>query len=445
VTNQSTSNLVIAGVNIAAGATAVLNFAQSNWPSWGYDGITGRNETMTDEHGIIGGYNPCNHVKEVFDYPVQNGASMTLNLVKSGQKYSVTYLPGGESCSAAIRDVPNFSTSYPAIASVDALKAQAIGSMRPGEPPTGVDLLQFLGELTDFSDLLESTARKISHAGVEIEKFLLTKPGSKLMFGGELFHAILDDGRAMKERVKYAFSLSLADWALLGANWHLAMKLLWDPLIQDLKKIKRAVYNLDRAYMRIKNPKPQVVKGRASSKANAPNVTGGRTAAGHYVISQRQRTREVVVWAQVLCEPVGVIPFTFLWHYLGLYPRTSVAWELTPLSFVVDMVIDIGSYLRQFELAPIQLQFKTIKSGCSVKNTDTHTDQLYWSFNNNTDLTGPAHVRGSTGTYTSSQYIRTPGPIAWDAGSATPVQIGVPSFGQWGTILELIFSMWGRS
>jgi hypothetical protein len=148
-------------------------------------------------------------------------------------------------------------------------------------------------------------------------------------------------------------------------------------------------------------------------------------------------------------DPIGMMPWTFLYHYLGLYPRISVAWELIPLSFVVDMVIDIGSFIRQFEGAPITVAFKTISSGYSVKDTDSHTDQQLWTFPNlsvadRASITGGAQVPGATGSYRRTQYLRIPSNINWDASALTPVQIGVPSFGQLGTILELLLSAFGE-
>jgi hypothetical protein len=150
-----------------------------------------------------------------------------------------------------------------------------------------------------------------------------------------------------------------------------------------------------------------------------------------------------------VCEPywtdVGLpSAIQFLWHYYGLYPRLSVVWETIPLSFIVDMVIDIGTYLRQFESAPIQMRFKTISSGYSVKNTDTHEDQVWWRFNGLTDITGPAHLPGSTGRYSTVKYQRIPGPLDWDSSEIEPLQYGLPSLGQLGTIGALLISAFGR-
>ena len=202
--------------------------------------------------------------------------------------------------------------------------------------------------------------------------------------------------------------------------------------------------NFDRSYARLSNPKLMRVRGRAESTVYAVPTAQGLTISGQYVITSRRRTKEVVAWALVKPKRINLPKLNFLYHYFGLYPRVSVAWEFIPLSFLIDMVIDVGSYLRQFELGPIQVEFETVSSGYSVKSTDTHNDQQFWSFNNTSDLTGPAHVPGATGTYRKSQYIRVPGPIAWGAENIAPIQVGLPSLGQLGTIGEMVYLAFGR-
>lgn len=440
VNNLSTSAITVHGVNIPAGGETIITLPHQIVIFGGvvecYT-IDGRKETITDVSGNVRNYNPVVHTKELFSYPKDGGASQVLELAKGSQRYRVTFLPGGDCASLANLNAIN-AGSYPAFASQSELLAQAIGKMKPGVPPVEADILQFIGELTDFRGLLVGLARRALKAQEEIVKFLR---GSYQHLKWQ--DAVTGDVDALIGLVRKYSSRSLKDWAVAGAEVHLAMKLVYEPLMRDVKKIYRAIHRLNRSYIALSNPKPFRVRASASAGANALfPVVQTASGLGVRVESMRRRTLEVRTWAMVVNNKVDLPKANFIYHYLGLNPRISVAWELIPLSFVVDMFIDFGRYLRQFESAPIQLGFTTIASGYSVKSTTMHHDQLYWDLG--PDLCGSARVPGNTGSYSSTDYRRLGGGISFDAGTIEPIQIKLPSFGQLWTIAELILVAFGR-
>jgi hypothetical protein len=93
--------------------------------------------------------------------------------------------------------------------------------------------------------------------------------------------------------------------------------------------------------------------------------------------------------------------------------------------------------LRQFEESPVQLPFVVIQSGYSVKTTVTHADILVWDLH--PDLTGGATYPGSTGVYQKVDYQRFTDSLIFNSSAIEPLQFGLPSLGQLGTLGELLF------
>ena len=421
VTNMSaTTGVTIAGAFYSPGQTRDIVFPQDTGVVNNRE-ITGSKDNITDEPHGVGAYNEVNHTKEEWNYQLQAGFATTLMLTKSGVPYRVQYLAGVEGASVCHQNNGVDAGSYPPLSSTATLKALAANSMRPGEPPVGADLLQFIGELTDFRGLLENIGKRLLKLPSAIANLLLNVSPRK---------------RARRYEQAWK-SLTLASIISTGVSADLAWKLVWGPLIKDLKKIRRAVYDLDRAYRRVLAAKPFVVRGYAQASSSATPMDYGSSTMGGFVRSFRTKQLEVRTWAMVQHTSPDLKRRDFMYHYLGLYPRVSVAWELMPLSFVVDWFVDIGRWLRQFEQSPVQLPFKVIQSGYSVKSTVTHAD--IWIWNLHSDLTGGATIPGVTGGYQKVQYQRLRDSLIFNSSAIEPLQFGLPSLGQLGTLGELVF------
>jgi hypothetical protein len=295
--------------------------------------------------------------------------------------------------------------------------------MQPGVPPVGANIAQFLGELTDFRGFLEGLYGRLTQLPSKIANMLLTvKPSRRRAYNGNPWKGITG-----------------ADLISSGVQADIVLKLVVEPLVKDLKQIKRAWLDLERAYRRANSSKPYVVRGSARSESYATPTDYGSSSMGSFVRSQRLRQIEVHTWALVgHTLPFDLSKAAFMRHYFGLLDHwTSTAWELIPLSFIVDWFADIGRFLRQFERSSTVMPFTIIQSGWSVKTTIVHADDLIWNLH--TDLTGGATHPGVTGAYQKVTYSRTPGSLDFDNSDIEPLQIGLPNLGQIGTLGELLF------
>lgn len=136
-------------------------------------------------------------------------------------------------------------------------------------------------------------------------------------------------------------ALSSRDLASRWLEWQLA----WRPLFGD-------VYNTFDALMHRRLYAFHRVTGKARDKER--NFFS-RTV-GPYALSVTDVERNMK--ARLMIEALFQIPNTTrerLSGYTSLNPA-SIIWELTPYSFVVDWIIDIGGYLRALESAAMYSQ-----------------------------------------------------------------------------------------
>jgi hypothetical protein len=417
VNNASGNTISVGGRSIPPYAFEYFTWDQNHVGVDGRD-YGGKLETITDNPSGVGVYNEVDQVKEEADYPLQV-VEFTRDLkTPDGDDYNVTFW-GNVASSYCQKAVPT-GGPYPPQDGATVLKARATNTMKPSEPPMGADIANFIGELTDFDQLLKNLGRN-----------LLATPGRVLA----LLAARKNPKRWKFKLNKTILDLTVADLVKLGVSADLARKLVWEPLIKDIQKIKRAIYDYDRAYARCLSMDPFRVRGRASSESNC-QVVYGSSSAGNIIYSDRQRRIEVVTWAQCAYEFPAMPDTSFFTHYYGLWARPSLLWEWTSLSFIFDWFVDVGRWLRQFERSPYQLPFRVVQSGYSVKETVTHTDELRWNLHSS--LTGGATLPPVQGKYSTVSYKRFRAPLEFNNADIEPLQIRLPSLGQIGTLAELI-------
>lgn len=125
-----------------------------------------------------------------------------------------------------------------------------------------------------------------------------------------------------------------------AANWYLAYKYGWSPLMNDLY----TGYNLLREGLE----SAQLVMGSAAIPDNA-TVEGGHNSAW-FTTGSAQRVHRCRLWAQVDVAELRQA------NQLGLVNPMAITWELLPLSFVLDWALPIGNVLEA-ATAPMGLSF----------------------------------------------------------------------------------------
>lgn len=143
--------------------------------------------------------------------------------------------------------------------------------------------------------------------------------------------------------VKYVRSFHPKEW---GNKW-LEYQYGWKPLVSDIYSFAEASQKQLPQHFR--------VKARASEQETARQVATWRTYGTEIRTGSISRRCEIVCNFQIspsILQSLG--------NFSSLNPA-SIAWELTPYSFVIDWMVDIGGYLRNLETACLYSQ--AFKSG----------------------------------------------------------------------------------
>jgi hypothetical protein len=313
------------------------------------------------------------------------------------------------------------------------LKAQAEGQMAPGAPPQGADVALYLAELTDFT----SVFRKAAELMMKAREGILTRTAQHL--SKKFARAIRDKPTIQLAAIVHSHLVNV------GINAHLAWKLVYEPLIRDSKVLADAIRRYDDTLRKLQLPKAFRVYGRAESSSSSSGSTG---AVGHSAGWKGTQSKTAVTWALVRQAPLfNVLPSRFFREYYGLTARVSTVWETIPLTFIADMFVDIGQWLRQFDGSVYQIPFELLASGHSQKTEWTTTVTGGVSQQWQALFTG-VRLQDllSSGDYSRTAYTRVVGGVSFSPSAVLqPLQIKLPNLGQLGTIAELVYlSLRGR-
>lgn len=203
-------------------------------------------------------------------------------------------------------------TSNDDIVLVNKLRAKMLGS--------DFHLGVFLGELGRSADLIHDSVRRIAHA------YRATRRGSPL----EAWHALTQGigHRGPSGRKPPTFSNDVS------SNW---LKLYYGvkPLLSDVQDAAQMLGWQTSAPMLQRFVVDRYVRG---SRIDFHRELVSLGSAGPWTFDGYLETRESKRLI-ALVERVPVVPL------VGLTDVASIAWELTPYSFVADWFIPIGSYL----------------------------------------------------------------------------------------------------
>jgi len=151
------------------------------------------------------------------------------------------------------------------------------------------------------------------------------------------------------------------------ANKYLEYVYGWKPLVQDVYALYKLMLDQSKSAL--------LLNGRGASTQQA---TGGTTTFNDASFNSttilgpcnERATVRASLWAQINPEWVGLRTL----NQLGLLNPASLAWELTPWSFVVDWILPIGSVLNAFTV-PAGLTFV---DGSIAVRVSTTTPYEHW-------------------------------------------------------------------
>jgi hypothetical protein len=294
--------------------------------------------------------------------------------------------------------------------------------MQFGVQDVGTDLPTFLGELRDFAHIFEAVKEGI---------FRLRVKGASADHFRKLIRRQARKGVTLSDLFK-----TLASADLL---FQFAIK----PLVADIKNMMKAGQHLASQLERLNNQKPQFVRGSVVDEGSSAFFS---SSSYHPYYRNTECRRLITAWAKVLYSIPAMPSTPLVWADMyGFDNLHRAAWELTRWSFLVDYIVQVGDFLKQFEGNFVEMPYTILQQGYSekfesVQEVSTHYDggapysTEYWNVESTRRIV--------KGTVKYSSYRRTPGPLPFGA-IAYPV-VKLPNLRQVINFTELMYLLGGR-
>jgi len=321
-------------------------------PGKAYTAYSGTQASISTDNGTGGDFRPCEHYKKYVRYP-----GLNLNLVNTDAVSFPKTRKGEDSyCFATFANTfHNALAGSGDLSSINldwsALGAQAVAAMLPSLS-NGVNLMTFLIELRDFKKLGQALYEKA--IGL---KLLEATIGLKLTKSGKSANGIVKD--ASSSYLSYMFA--------------------WKPLINDLVSISNnlTAFNkrLDEYVRRAGTPQQRYwgvnVSGAISSNrliqggTNSSGIRSGWTPGVNYRIeeydAQPARYSATMRYRYTMSKDLiekarGLGGFLDM---LGVNANPQTIWNAIPFSFLVDWVVNIGSYLSRLRVDNVDMRSTT--------------------------------------------------------------------------------------
>lgn len=392
-------------------------------------GTTGAKGTISDSYTTPGSFNTVVH--ETWKY------SCPLVLVKYEGQCTVGG-PGNWTADATVKS--EFSTAcprwvvewgvaeWPFMATNEQLLQEAISSVDPGVVRPRFDISQQVGEMIEGVKQLQDINLDIKRIADDITRLnRWNSPAVRRALGQKTFG-----------------QLSIVDWAGLAVHADLGYNLAIKPTVNAVKQFIAATRSA-RDSLEALVADEVTLHGVSKREATVNKVWG--TPQELYTCGQSRvytKTVHATIQVKFLNDLSDELVKKFDEAYFGLIPHIGTAWELTPLSFVIDMFVDLGRVAAQWGTSPIEdIRYKVLQTGWSVKDQCTvngWTNVCDGTYTNDyRRVHGAPAVKGEL-VYT--HYVREP--KQFDVpGEFTPKPppVHLPNLGQAKTIAELIYSM----
>jgi len=310
--------------------------------------------SMTDTIGNKLGYNPCRQSKIVVDgqYPVDELMYGDVAINQYQYRCQSSMLPSGV-----------FLNSYSghlsgAIGMITLAKARI--------PATCREDLQGLINFAEMGSTINSGASKlVSGLGRLAYAAWRKQPTNRLK-------------RDFKKSLTEAKTLSGFMQRLVGAE--LEWKFGWKPLIKDLSAASNAFQRAAkiRAKLQVGYRVYGSVREELTSNKYVANYGSTYNLTKVEGVSFKKTTRRVTasIMRRIKAEHTGPdwqLMLPIYTELMGLKPSLSKAWDLVPLSFVVDWVLPVGNMIESWEgMASPQSNWIESYGGLETTHTITH-------------------------------------------------------------------------
>lgn len=416
--------------------TGVGSYQLNPFPDAGalFPSKIGVEESISDENTSPGSDHSCYHTKLVWNCPLKT-VEVKGRLFKAPSSYPeglvTTRVTLGASLAVATGLVQD-PTALTVLRSVDFLTRDARWSAHPKRMGGEVNLLQEVGEMIEFGKSLKGLRNRLDQ--IKASKQRHHGSSVKRLFD-DVYDAVFGRNR----------DPSLGDAVRLASQLRLTKQLGIDPFLSTAQRFAKALESMKRKCARLAGAEMHRLHGVArdrvtwtrvgrdgyhGSESESSLVRGVHTTLNVSYTSGRTRALE---------EKIGD----------AVYGRTRRhilvgAWELVPWSFVLDMFVDVGSYLADWANTPIEGIEVTIHSATeSLKETLT-VEGRHLVFKAGTELddysaSGPDQF--ATGSAQQVVYNRYLVPVNnIDLADVPParIKLRLPNPGQFLTLLDLV-------
>lgn len=182
----------------------------------------------------------------------------------------------------------------------------------------------FAGELGEATDMLAGRLRQLARVGAAVKRGNLKK-------AAKLLGVSPPRGRPKDApKIKDKNNAYLQRDQTITSAW-LELSYGWKPLLGDVSNLAEAIAKRDQPRQR-RIYADHTIDRKVTASPSCAKATG----SGKY-------SKSIVAYIEEVLPTLG--------DRMGLHDPASIAWELTPFSFVADWVIPIGDYLKARSIA----------------------------------------------------------------------------------------------
>jgi hypothetical protein len=315
--------------------------------------------------------------------------------------------------------------NWPAMATDAVMLAEAAFGCRPDVVRDTLNVAQEIGEMLEV-------LRSVKDLFNTAEKFF--KQGS--------WRSNPQILKLLKKRAPEKWTLR--DWLLFVTQLDLAYKFAVKPFIATIRKMNQLEERVDRVLQRVTG-EVATLHGR-SKRSGTLSYTNTSSPYQRYG-NNRVYTKEVCCTVKVQYSSARTLALrNRIRDALGgarMNYIPSAAYELTPMSFILDMFVDFGGFLRQWALEPIDDIGYTILDSCWSTKTVAYSEGWVDPFSSGVyiDQKTIESCPLVTGSLTKSTYYRRAEPFSLSAISIPPPTWNFPDMGRLLTIGEVIVSI----
>lgn len=410
---------------------------------WGSDYFgqrSGIQSTMTDSTGPDRTYRDCYH--EVTDWsnsspkvlgesrramlpdrysPVAKDITLTLEGTVSGDYFANSMLLDSGSL---------FTTTD------EQMRGMARGQINWSAIAPHIDLPRSVAELKDFSHILKSVWKNLGGVQKVLSSAKAAGVSSNIVMQ-DLRYRFKRKGNTIVANIRKA---DAKDYIDAGISADLAWKFMIKPFLTDMGKVMELSAKAEELMKTLSQPVLIPVRGKVQV-VSTKNYSWTPSSNNESTTGTSTGTHTCVAWVMLEMASADASFMEALKEVASLRLNLRTAYELVPLSFILEWFVKIGPILSYFDSGrALQRPFRIVSSGyshkkevsgvCSVSLLPTAANQLGAPWVATSAATGG----GSKKVYTRLGVLIHPSEVTLPP----PLKFGLPNLGQAVTLAELI-------